>query len=80
MTLYPRFTDPDVDANRRLIAAAALAHPLAPLLLASSTAAALASIAVDEPGLDPAATRRLLRRVIAAIDAAEIAMLMGGAA
>lgn len=77
---HPHVSDSDIDANGRLIAAATLAHPLAILLLTPGTASALASIAYDEPELDPAAARRLLRGVIAAIDAAEITMSMGVAA
>jgi hypothetical protein len=80
MTIYvPLLPDAEIDANRRLITAAILAHPLA-LLLTPATVEALVAILEEEPPADPAPERRRLRRAAAAIDSMEIAASLGVAA
>jgi hypothetical protein len=72
-------SDEELDANRRLIAAAALRSPLI-LLLGSAAVEALATITASEPPVNPAPERRFLREVMSAIDALEIASSLGVAA
>jgi hypothetical protein len=67
--LTPR-TDTELQANARLLAGAALAHPLA-LLLSEHTVGILVCIATNETPATPS-ERNLLRRALAAIELAEI--------
>jgi hypothetical protein len=65
------FTDSEIQVKARVLAGAALAHPLA-LQLTGSTVSALAEIASSGEPL-AASQRRLLHGVLALLDAAEIA-------
>jgi hypothetical protein len=80
MTVCPQhISDSEVDANRRLIAAAILIHPFA-ILLDLTTVRRLVAVLDEDLPADPAPERRLLRAALAAIDALEIAASVGVAA